>query len=468
MNRRATRGGAALAALLSAQIAGARAETLEQALATAYRSSPMLHGQQAAQRAVDETAVQARAGWRPTVTVTANAGYQRVPFDSFDYAAGSVETNDAAAALTVNQPLYTGGRVANAVRAADARVRAGQQGLRATEAQVFQAVVLAYMDVLRDQDVLSVRQADLATLERQARETAARYQLGGPVTRTDVAQAEAQREGAGVALADARAQLAASRASYRAAVGTAPGMLVQPADLPGLPRTLDEALGRAASANPGLAQAAFNVQASTADIATARAAWYPTLGLQGSVGAIGPVAPLAGRAYDREVTGLVTLTQPLFSGGLIASQVRQARDRNAADRQAEALAGRQADQAAATAWSQTRSGMAAIAAGQRQVSAAALALKGYQLEYGYGLRTTLDVLIADQDLRAAQVTLAESRHDTIVAEANLLAATGALEARWLLPGTEHYDAQAAFDAVRTRGATPWDGAVAAIDRAGGN
>ena len=459
---------AAATALFLALSAGVRAETLEQALATAYRSSPMLHGQQASQRAVDETAVQARAGWRPTVTITANAAYQRVPFDSFNYAAGSVETNDAAASLTVNQPLYTGGRVTNAVRAADARVRAGQQGLRATEAQVFQAVVLAYMDVLRDQDILAVRQADLATLERQARETAARYQLGGPVTRTDVAQAEAQREGAGVALADARAQLASSRASYRAAVGTPPSTLIQPAGLPGLPRTLDEALDQAETVNPGLAQAALNVQASTADIATARAAWNPTIGLQGSFGAIGPAAFLSGHAYDREVTGLVTLTQPLLSGGLIASQVRQARDRNEADRQAEALAGRQADQATATAWSQTQAGLSAIAAGQRQVSAATLALKGYQLEYGYGLRTTLDVLIADQDLRAAEVTLAGSRHDTIVAEANLLAATGRLEARWLLPGEPHYDPQAEFEAVRTRGATPWDGAVAAVDGAGGN
>ena len=467
MNRRASGCRVALA-LLSLQPSPTQAETLEQALATAYRSSPMLHGQQAAQRAVDETAVQARAGWRPTVTITANAAYQRIPLDSFDYAAGSVETNDAAAALTLNQPLYTGGRVANAVRAADAGVQAGQQGLRATEAQLFQAVILAYMDVLRDQDILAVRQADFSTLERQVRETAARYQLGGPVTRTDVAQAEAQREGASVALADARAQLEASRASYRAAVGAGPGTLVQPAGLPGLPRTLDEALEGAAGANPGLAQAALNAQASGADIATARAAWYPTVGLQGSVSAIGPVSPFRGHAYDREVTGLVTLTQPLLSGGLIASQVRQARDRNEADRQAEALAGRQADQATATAWSQTQSGLAAIAAGQRQVSAAALALKGYQLEYGYGLRTTLDVLIADQDLRAAQVTLAGSRHDTIVAEANLLAATGMLEARRLLPGEPHYDPQTAFRAVRTRGATPWDNAVAAIDRVGGN
>ena len=466
MSRSTLFGGAVIGIELLAHAATGRAETLEQALATAYRSSPMLHGQQAAQRAVDETAVQARTGWRPTVTVTANTAYQRVPFDNFNYAAGAGETNDAAASLTVNQPLYTGGRVANAVRAADARVRAGQQGLRATEAQVFQTVVLAYMDVLRDLDILAVRQVDLATLERQARQTAARYQLGGTVTRTDLAQAEGQREGAAVALANARAQLETSRANYKAAVGAPPGALVQPAGLPGLPHTLDEALDRAEQANPGLAQAALNAQASTADIATARAGRYPTVGLQGAIGAIGPVSPLSRHAYDREVTGLVTLTQPLFSGGLVASQVQQARDRNEADRQAETLASRQADQATAIAWSQTQSGLVAIAAGGRQVDAAILALKGYQLEYGYGLRTTLDVLIADQDLRAAQVTLAAIRHDTIVAEANLLAATGRLEARWLVPGERLYDPEGAFQSVRTRGATPWDGAIATIDRAG--
>ena len=367
------------------------------------------------------------------VTATLSAGYARGPYDSFDYAAGTIESNDAEAALTVTQPLYTGGRVANAVHAADMRVEAGQQGLRLAEAQLFQTVIQAYMDVLRDDDILAVRRADLATLEREARETRARYALGAAVTGTDVAQADAQRQQAVAALADADAALEASRASYRAAVGTPPGMLVQPPSLPGLPATLHDALALADAANPTLAESRLAARASAIDIDTARAAAFPSIGLQGSFGYIGPAAPFRNQSYDREVTGIVSLTQPLITGGLIASQVRQARDRAEADRQATASAARQAEQAVRSAWSAMRDGLRSTAANVEQVRSAELALRGDQIEYGDGLRSTLDVLIADQTLRAAQVALAQSRHDTMIAEAALLTAIGRLETHQILP-----------------------------------
>ena len=428
----------------------AHAETLQDALASAYRSNPVLHGERAAQRAVGETAVQARSGWQPVVTATLDAGYQRGPYDPYDYAAGTIESNDAQAALTVNQPLYTGGRVGNAVRAADARVHAGQEELRLVEAQTFQTVILAYMDVLRDQDILTVRRADLATLARQVQETTARFALGAQVTRTDVAQADAQRQQAAAALADADAQLEASRAGYRAAVGVAPGMLQQPNRLPGLPAAEDEALGLADAANPGLARSRLAAQASDDDVATARSAYFPTIALQGSFGYVGAAAPFRSQGYDREVTGLVTLTQPLVTGGLLASQVRQARDRAEADQQSAIDAQRQADQAVRAAWSRMRDGFRATAANAAQVRAAEVALRGYQVEYGYGLRSTLDVLIADQNLRAAQVELAESRHDTVIAEAALLAATGRLDAGALLPQQRPDDADGCRHVVRSR------------------
>ncbi len=444
----------------------ASGETLQDALSLAYRSNPTLRGQRAAQRGIDETAVQARTGWRPLVTARLDGGYSRGPFDQADLAAGTVESNAAEAAVTVTQPLYTGGRVTNAVRAADARVQAGQQGLRLVEAQTFQAVIQSYMDVLRDQDILTVRRADLTTLERAVAETTSRFKLGAQVTRTDVAQAEAQRDGARASLADADAQLAASRAGYAAVVGAPPGTLLQPATLPDLPVTLEVALSRADAAEPTLQQSRLTAAASEADVTTARSAYLPTIGLQAEFGYIGPAAPFRNQSYDREVTGLVTLTQPLVTGGMTASQVRQARDRNEADRQAVDTASRQARQAVLTAWSAFRAGMTATQANQDQVRSAATSLRGYQLEYADGLRATLDVLIADENLRAAQVALAQSRHDTILAEAALLAETGRLEARTLLRGEPIYDPQVALRRVRRIGAVPWQGVIATLDRLG--
>jgi outer membrane protein len=196
----------------------AQADTLRDAIALAYRTSPVLHGQQAAQRATEEGSIQARAGWLPQVGVSASAGYLREPYDSVDYAAGTIDSNNTQAALTLTQPLYSGGRVAGAVHAADARAEAGQAGLRETEAQLFQSVIGAYADVLRDAAILAIRHADLDTLRRQLANTGARFQLGAGVTRTDVAQAETQQDAALAALAAAAAQLDASRAEDAAVI----------------------------------------------------------------------------------------------------------------------------------------------------------------------------------------------------------------------------------------------------------
>src|SRR3546814_16824502 len=62
--------------------------------------------------------------------------------------------------LTV--PLYQGGAVRNAVRAAKFRVEAGQADLRATEASIFSQVVGAYMDVIRDQAIVQLNQKNVA------------------------------------------------------------------------------------------------------------------------------------------------------------------------------------------------------------------------------------------------------------------------------------------------------------------
>src|SRR5215203_3910656 len=59
----------------------AAAQTLTEAFAYAYNNNPQLLAQRASLRATDETVPQALAGWRPTVTFTANAGFNRTGFE---------------------------------------------------------------------------------------------------------------------------------------------------------------------------------------------------------------------------------------------------------------------------------------------------------------------------------------------------------------------------------------------------
>ncbi|MEJ5142344.1 TolC family outer membrane protein [Gluconobacter albidus] len=449
--------------------APAEALTLQEALALAYRSNPTLRGEQANQRAVTENSAQARSGWRPTVQVNMDASYQQGPYTSA-FALGSYTSNSAEGYLSAKQTLYSFGHVANQVRAADARSRAEQHQLRLVEAQVFTGVVTAYMNVLRDRNILDVRQADLDMLTRQVQLTTSRYNLGGQpseqVTRTDVEQAETRRRSAEVAVTQAQATLAASVAQFRAVIGTEPDTLTMPDGLPGLPETLDQALRTALALNPQLIQMQETRKATVADIDTARSQWGPQIQVQGTFGTIGPASPFHGDQYGEQVTGLVQLVQPIYNGDLYNSQIRQARNRDEQARESVELARRTALQDVATNWHAVENGLQAIRAGTAEVRSGETSLKGYQIEYGYGLRSTTDVLYADQNLRSAQVELAGSRHDTIVAEATLLASMGRLQADDLLPNLPHYDAAAKLQRARTRGWEPLQAPISAIDKAG--
>ena len=89
-----------------------------------------------------------------------------------------------------------------------------------------------------------------------------------------------------------------------------------------------------------------------------------------------------------------------------------------------------------------------------------------QAEYGFGLRTTLDVLIVDDNLRAAQFSLAQSRHDVTLAEAAFLQADGRLQITYLVSDQPAYEPRKHFNAVRNTAAPPWEPLVRALDASG--
>ncbi len=457
--------GVAGAAVMASLAGGARGETLADAIALAYRSNPTLQAQRAEQRVTDETYVQARAGYRPTVSVSAGAAYQEAATNLPPPSPASERFNQGNATLTVTQPLFNGGRTRAAVDAAEATVLAGREDLRSTEASVLQQVVQAYTDVRRDQQIVVIRTNNLNVLSNQLEETRAKFEVG-QITRTDVAQAQAQLAAARALLSTAQAQVQISRANYTAVVGQNPGELAPEPDVPGLPPTVDQAFDTAEAESPVLMRARRQEQASRARIAEARAANHPTVSLQGSLGYAGTVQPFDPNDYARTVTAQAVVTQPIFTGGVNASNIRSAIAQNTADRIGIEGSRRQVVLAVSQAWNTMASSRANVTSDEEQVRAARVAFEGAQEEYRVGLRTTLDVLIAQQTLRDAELALVQARHDAYVAQAGLLGAMGRLEARYLVGGVDAYDPAASFNRIRRGGATPWDGVVEALDSLG--
>jgi outer membrane protein len=403
-----------LAGLLLA--APARGETLAQAVDEAYASNPVFAAARARQQGLEELPEQARAGGRLSAAADAAGGY-----DKFDYGKGG------AATVSADLPIWTGGRVSSAVRAAQGDVAAGAEGLRDSEAALLTDVIGAYAELLYDQQSADIAQADIALLDHQVSEAKARYKLG-QATRTDVAQLEAQRASAVATLADAQARLTTTAAGYRAIVGRAPGVLAPPPEtLAALPASLDQARNRTLDTNPLYRQSQRLAEASSARIDEARSGSAPTVSLGGSYGYDVRATGGDDRAFPRAAAAGVVLHVPILTGGLVASQVRQARADYRAARFDQDAAAREAVRATEAAWAAMTGARAQAEANRSRVTAADLALKGVRAEYGFGLRSTLDILVADESLRAAQLAEARSRSDLLIAEGALLRATGKMD-----------------------------------------
>jgi outer membrane protein len=182
-----------LAAIGVAGIAsGASAQSLEQALVSAYLTNPQLEAQRAALRATDELVPQALSGWRPTVAAEGAAIYNdtdRANTDDGD------QFTTLQSALAVDQEIYSGGETVANTRRAERLVRVERARLMVVEQDVLLQAVTVYTDLLAARAVLDFANQNVERLTRQLQATRDRFEVG-EVTRTDVAQADARLSGA--------------------------------------------------------------------------------------------------------------------------------------------------------------------------------------------------------------------------------------------------------------------------------
>jgi len=435
--------------LLVALIAGtmlslpgaAHAETLQGALAKAYQTNPTLNAARANQMATDENVPIQRAAGLPSLQI--NSTYNEnvlIPGGQFVVIPRTLQSQGQ-----LQVPIYQGGLVKNNIKAADARVAAGAETLRATEASVFSQVVAAYNDVIRDMAIVELNRSNVAQLEVNLRATADRFEVGD-LTRTDVAQSEARLSQARADLRNAEANLIASKERYIQQVGDVPTELVAPPPLPNLPADVTEAVEIAIKENPDIAAATKNSEAAGFDVKAARAGRLPTLSGFGTLSRndnFGDViANVPVNIPAAQVSGVIgaQLSLPLYQGGRPSAQIRQAQARKTAAMENQIGTERSVIQQVRAAFASWRASLDVIKSAEAAIAANSLSLEGVRAENGVGNRTIIEVLNAEQELINARVTLATARRNAYVAGFTLLAAMGNAEARDLdLQGLTLYD-----------------------------
>jgi outer membrane protein len=443
--------GVAVAVLLMAFAgqAPALADTIEAALVRAYRGNPQLNAQRAQVRSTDENVPKALAGYRPQVALTASAGYQYTDTYGLSPAAGGeIHGTDPprSAGLTVTQTLFNGQQTANKTRAAESQVSGAREALRVLEQTVLLSAATIYMDYLRDGAIVEVQRSNTTVLEQTLIQTRERYQLG-ELTRTDVAQAEAQLAAGKTQQLAAEATLTTTRSNFRRIIGNEPAQLApgSPVDRL-LPATLPAAVDLSLTQNPNVTAAAFGIDVNYLQVKVNEGALLPTVTLQASVQ----------QGYEQEMviyrsfgaSAIAQVSVPVYQGGAEYSLIRQSKETLAQQRLNLEMTRDQTRANTVTAWGQLVAGRAQVSSAQSQVTASETALDGVRDEARAGQRTTLDVLNAQQALVNARVALVTAQHDRVVASYAVLNAVGRLSAQVLNLPTTTYDPSVHYQQVR--------------------
>ncbi len=443
-------------ALAAAWSSPAHSETLKQALAAAYRTNPELESERSRLRAADEGVAIANSGYRPRIGANGSLSWEKTTTDPASAATiavgptGSILTDSginrhARYGFYASQPLFTGFQVTNQVRIAEANVRGGRETLRGAEGNLFVQVVSAYVNVIASRKILNLQEQNVSLMQKHVRSARERLAFN-ELTNTDVAQAQLRMANAQAIVATGRAEVITSRGAYVTFVGHEPNNLTDPTFPRGLPKTLGEALSIASRENPQIVRAVHLEDAARHAVELARGRLLPQVSLGAGWG--------EDHNHDRSSTTRSTVVEgrmnvPLYEGGEIHAQVRQAKQIHLSSLQAIDAIRAQVHQSVTAAWSQYDAVRARIDLARQQIRTSQTALDGVRREEGIGQRTLLDVLNAQQDYIDAQINMVSVRRFELITAYILMAQIGRLDAT-LLEMDPVYDPTVHFDEVHRK------------------
>ena len=429
-----------LAALLAGATAlPAGAETLADAMVSAYRHSALLDQNRAVLRAADEDTAAALAQLRPVI--------QWVAEHTYNYNSG-LDTRTTSIALQAQITLYDWGRNAFAIDIAKETVLATRAALVGVEQDVLLGAVSAYLDVRSAVEQVDLQSNSVRVIGLEQQAATDRFEVG-EITQTDVAQADAALASARASLSSAEGDLEIAREAYHTATGKYPVKLSAPPPLPKLPANLGAARDIAQRTHPLIVQAQRQATASELGVGAAEAERNPEL--TGSVG-IGRQRSNANSLlrdeYDTVGSASVQMSQTIYSGGRLPAAHRKAMAQRDSARASLLNTSRQVNAAVANAWASIDVARAQIRSIDEQILAAQKAYDGVREEATLGARTTLDVLDAEQSLLEARANKITAEANLQLAHYQLLSAMGLLTVENLKLGIPTYDPSAYYNAVQ--------------------
>src|SRR6267378_420229 len=356
---------------------------------------------------------------------------QTYPFD------GRIVTTTHRYGIDVRQNLF---RWENwvALQRADAQVAQAEADYQAAQQDLMERVAQRYFDVLAAQDDLEAQQVALTSIQRQLDQAESRFQIG-LIAVTDVEEARAAHDSGAAAVIAAKRTLASAQVLLREITGDAFDWLARPIEPFELatpdPISEDRWVDMALQQNLALVSSRLAADIARDNVSSARGGHFPSLDLVGSrykmttngVDTFTDGTPAGGTTLDQNQRTIgLQLTFPIYAGGMVSSQVRQAVYLHRAAKERVERVARQTEHDARDSYLGVLSEISRVKALRRAVESNATSLRATESGYEAGTRTAVDVLQSRQLWVRAQTDYSRSRYDYMLNVLKLQLAAGIL------------------------------------------
>ncbi len=299
------------------------------------------------------------------------------------------------------------------------------------EQDILHKAIDAFTNLILARETLNINSKNLNLLIRQVENDKIRRDRG-QITNTDLAQSESSLAGAQAQFAKAKSDLLISKLNYENIIGkiSDPNQLKKNSNaIVSIPNTLSEAINLSKQNNPDILIAKLDLEKSEKDLAISESDLKPSASLS------------LERSYSDDLTSTIderekdtlkaTLSWPFYSGGKKRSTINKNSNLTTRKRLLLDDVVKTNETNVASAWSSLQSSESFLNSVKVQVGASQIAYEGVTAEYERGSRNTLDVIQSNALLLSAQISLADSEKNYLMAQYNLLKAVGLLNSQYL-------------------------------------
>ena len=421
-----------LVCLILFNFSSVSAVTLYDALNQTYQNNIQLNAERESLKASEEDVNISKANYKPSLTLSGSKS-QEDTNKLTNQSGGNATITDVdpfTTSIKLEQTILDFGRGLE-LKKSITGLDLAKAKLIKKEQDVLHSAIDAYSNLILAREKHDINEKNLNLLNRQVENDKIRLDRG-QITIADLAQSESSLAGAQAQFTQAKSDLLIAKLTYENIIGKIadPDQLKKNSNaIVSIPTTLSEAINLSKQNNPDIKIAKFDLAQSEKDLAISKSDLAPTASLS------------LERSYADDVSSTIdqrekdvlkaTVSWPFYTGGKTKSTINKKSNLTTRKRLLLDDAVRTNETHVASSWSSLESSKGFLNSVKAQVRAAQIANDGIAAEYERGSRTTLDVIQSNALLLSAQLSLASSEKNYLMAQYNLLKAVGLLNSQYL-------------------------------------